>query len=147
MTGFAKGSLATLLALLLVACGRNVGSVPFTRAGTNSATLPLAAGKVAFWTDIDVAYEGTATLGYEIELSQAGRRVATASCDALGKKSVELGWVSIERMDFHSHRGTGKMLCGATLASAGPTVVQAVLILGGHPLSATINRADLVVKQ
>jgi len=39
------------------------------------------------------------------------------------------------------------MSCAATLAKAGPTVVRATLAFGVRPLTATINRADLVVKQ
>ena len=139
--------LTALLAVSLAACGRQVGSVPFSSEGTKSTTLPLAAGSVAFWTDLDVAYEGPATLHYQIELSQAGRHVATANCDPLGKKSVELGWVDIARASFRSQRGHGKMLCGASLAKGGPTVVEATLAFGVQPLTATINRADLVVKQ
>jgi len=135
------------LAVSLVACGRQVGRVPFSSEGTKSTTLPLAAGNVAFWTDLDVAYEGPATLSYQIELSQAGHQVATASCDPLGKKSVELGWVNIARSSFRSQRGHGKMLCGASLAKGGPTVVAATLAFSAPPLTATINRADLVVKQ
>lgn len=147
MTAFDRILLTALLALPLVACGRQVGSVPFSSEGTKSTTLSLAAGSVAFWTDLDLAYEGPATLSYQIELLQAGRRVATASCDPLGKKTVELGWVNIEHDAFRSQRGHGKMLCEATLPKAGSTVVQAALAFGVQPPSATIKRADLIVKQ
>ena len=136
-----------LLALSIAACGRQVGSVPFSDEGTKSATLPLTAGSVAFWTDLDVAYEGSGTLSYRIELSQAGRTVATTTCDPLGKMSVQLGWLDIQRGASHSSSGHGKMLCGATLAKGGPTLVQATLAFGVRPLTATIKQADLVVKQ
>ncbi|MEI9937649.1 MAG: hypothetical protein WDO69_10560 [Pseudomonadota bacterium] len=136
-----------LTALSLVACDREVARLTFTSEGTQSATLSLAAGDVAFWTDLDVAYEGSAALGYQVELSQAGHRVATASCDPLGKMSVQLVWVDVERGAFHSRRGEGKMLCAATLPKAGPTLIQATLAFAVHPRTATINRADLVVKQ
>lgn len=142
-----RALVTALLAVSLAACGRQVGSVPFSSAGTKSTTLPLAAGRVAFWTDLDVAYDGPATLHYQIELSQAGRHVATANCDPLGMKTVELGWLDITRSSFRSHRGHGKMLCGASLAKGGPTLVEATLAFGVQPLTATINRADLVVKQ
>ncbi|MEI9952163.1 MAG: hypothetical protein WDO74_25045 [Pseudomonadota bacterium] len=45
-------------ALPLVACGHQVGSVPFSSEATKSTTLPLAAGSVAFWTDLDISYAG-----------------------------------------------------------------------------------------
>jgi hypothetical protein len=147
VTALSKALATLLLALPLVACGRKVGSVPFTSEGIKSATLPLAAGNVAFWTDLDVAYEGPAKLSYQIELSQAGRTVATARCNPLGKKSVELGWITVERDPYRSQRGQGKMLCGANLSKGGPTVVKAALVFDLHPWSATITRADLVVKQ
>ncbi|HYQ26873.1 MAG TPA: hypothetical protein VER04_06630 [Polyangiaceae bacterium] len=76
-----------------------------------------------------------------------GRTVATTRCDPLGKLSVQLGWVDIQRNALHSASGHGKMSCAATLAKAGPTVVRATLAFGVRPLTATINRADLVVKQ
>jgi len=136
-----------LAALPLLACDRHVGSVPFSSEETKSTTLPLAAGNVAFWTDLDVEYEGSATLSYQIELSQAGRTVATTSCDPLGKMSVQLGWVAIQRNALHSSSGHGKMSCGAKLAKGGPTLVRATLAFGARPLTATINRADLIVKQ
>jgi hypothetical protein len=136
-----------LLASSIVACGRQVGSVPFSGEGTKSATLPLTAGGVAFWTDLDVAYEGSGTLSYRIELSQAGRTIATTTCDPLGKMSVQLGWLDIQRGASHSSSGHGKMLCGATLAKGGSTLVQATLAFGVRPLTATIKQADLVVKQ
>ena len=136
-----------LLALPLAACGRQVGSVPFSGEGTKSATLPLTSGSVAFWTDLDVAYEGPATLSYRIELSQAGRTVASTTCDPLGKMSVQLGWLDIERGASHSSRGHGKMLCGVRLAKGGPTLVEATLAFGVRPLTATIKQADLVLKQ
>ncbi len=136
-----------LLALPLAACGRQIGSVPFSGEATKSATLPLTAGSVAFWTDLDVKYEGSATLSYRIELSQAGLPVATATCDPLGQMSVQLGWLDIEHYASHSRSGQGKMLCEATLAKGGPTVVRATLAFGLRPLTASIKRADLVVKQ
>lgn len=137
----------SLLALTLAACDRQVGSVPFLGEGTQSTTLLLAAGRVAFWTDLELAYEGDATLNYRIELQQAGRRVASATCDALGQKSVQLVWVQAQRGASRSQSGQGKMLCGATLATGGPTVVEATLAFGVRPLTATITRADLILKQ
>ncbi len=143
-----KSFLALALAALpLVACGRQVGSVPFSSEGTKSTTLPLAAGNVAFWTDLDISYQGPATLNYRIELSQAGRSVATTTCDPLGKMSVQLGWLDIQRFASRSQSGHGKMLCAASLAKGGPTVVQATLAFGVRPLTASIKRADLVLEQ
>jgi hypothetical protein len=142
-----KALALAVTAWLLTACDRPVGSVPFASEGTKITTLPLAAGRVAFWTELDIAYEGAATLAYRIELSQAGRNVATATCDPLGKMSVQLGWLDIRRGASHSSSGHGKMSCEATLAKGGPTVVRATLAFGVQPLAATLKRADLVVKQ
>ncbi|HET7544919.1 MAG TPA: hypothetical protein VFK05_33870 [Polyangiaceae bacterium] len=121
--------------------------MPFSGEGTKSTTLPLAAGRVTFWTDLDLAYEGPATLGYRIELSQAGRTVATANCDSLDHFALKLGWLDIEHGASHSSRGRARMQCAASLATGGPTLVKATLAFGVRPLSATFKQADLLLKQ
>lgn len=144
-----RGRLLALLfsALPLVACGRQVGSVPFSGEGTKSTTVALAAGPIAFWTDLDLAYEGPATLGYRIELSRAGRTLAIANCDSLEQLELKVGWLSIARGRSHSSSGRAKMRCSASLPTAGPTQVKATLAFGVRPATAALRRADLLLKQ
>ena len=145
---FAKnGLLLGLGLLLLVGCGKEVGRVPFSAEATASAPLQLAAGDVAFWTDLDIAYDGDASLEYRIDLLQGGASAATAVCDPLGQMNIKLGWVETHLGASSSRRGSGKMTCGATLAKAGPTIVQATLAFGVRPTAFALERADLVVKQ
>lgn len=134
-------------ALLLFGCGKELGRLPFSGEGSKAAVTTLAAGNVAFWTDVDVEYEGSATLDYRIGLVQGGRRVATTVCNSLGPMSTKLGWVEVDRGALHSRTGKGKMSCSATLLTGGPTTVEASLVFSVRPLRATIAKADLVVKQ
>lgn len=136
-----------LSALLLAGCGKELGRVPFSGESTRSAAIVLRAGRVAFWTDIDIAFNGSATLQYRVALMQGGTRVATALCDAFGPMSTKLRWVEVDYGSTHSRSGQGKMACSVTLPKGGPTTVEASLAFGVRPLSATISRADLVVKQ
>jgi hypothetical protein len=142
-----KVGAVALVALSLVGCGKEIGRVPFSSEGTNSASLPLSSGEVAFWTDLDVAYEGAAALKYRIELLQGGSSVATAECDPLGKLPIEIGWVEVRRGAATSRKGRGKMVCSATLPKAGPTTVEATLVFDVRPATLRLNKADLVVKQ
>ncbi|HYQ42544.1 MAG TPA: hypothetical protein VER11_11270 [Polyangiaceae bacterium] len=134
-------------ALVLAACGTEVGRVGFSGEGSSSVTTPLKAGEVDFWTDLDIQFEGNAELHYQVALMQGGSRVATAVCDVLAPKSGKLLWIEIDRGPLHSRRGAGQMPCSATLPKSGPTTVEATLAFGVRPLRVTLRRADLVVKQ
>ena len=135
------------LSLLLSSCGKEVGRVPFTSEASNSATTVLTAGRVAFWTDIDMQYAGNAELEYRIALVQGGIPVTTAVCHPLGHLSTKFSWVEVDIGSSHSRSGRGKMDCSATLGTAGPTTVAATLAFTVRPLRVTIGKADLVVKQ
>jgi hypothetical protein len=136
-----------LLAVASVGCGKEAGRLPFTGEGVQSASVELAAGEVAFWTDLDVQYDGAATLAYTITLSQGGAPVATAACNPLGRLPVKMGWVETNVNGAQSRKGSGKMECSATLAKGGPTTVQATLAFAQRPATVTLNKADLVLKQ
>lgn len=140
-------AVAVLSACLLMGCGKEVGRVPFTGEGTKAVTMPLQAGDVAFWTDIDVKYEGDAELRYRVDLLQGGSGVATAECQALGPITMKVLWVETQFGASRSRSGNGRMTCSAQLARSGPTVVQTTLDFTTRPISVTLNKADLVVKQ
>lgn len=139
--------LVVVLSLLLAGCGKEAGRVPFAAEGTQAVTMPLDAGEVAFWTDIDVKCEGAAALTYRVDLLQGGSAVANAECQALGPMSIKMGWVETQFGASRSRSGSGKMACTAKLAKSGPTVVQATLGFDARPISFTLSKADLVVKQ
>jgi hypothetical protein len=139
--------LLALAGLALLSCGKEVGRVPFTTVGIASATAPVGAGDVTFWTDIDMEYEGDAALAYRIDLSQGGAHVASATCDPLGHLPVKTSWVETNLGGSHSRRGTGEMSCNATLPAGGPTLVQVTLAFSRKPASYTLRKADLILKQ
>lgn len=131
----------------LLGCGKEAGRVPFGAEGAQSSAMSLNAGDVAFWTDIDVDYEGDGTLAYAVDLVQDGASVAKATCDPLAKHSVRTGWVETNFGNSHSRKGSGKMACDVKLAKGGPTTVNVKLAFGQKPTKVTLRKADLVVKQ
>lgn len=140
--------IAFVLALApLLACGKEAGRVPFGAAGTNDATMTLKAGEVDFWTDIDLSWDGAATLDYQVTLEQGGKTVATATCDPFGQLHVKQMWAETNIGSSHSRHGRGKMSCSTSLPSGGPTTVKATLAWGTKPSTETLRKADLVVKQ
>lgn len=139
--------IAALSVWFLAGCGKEMGRVPFAGEDTKIVTMPLAAGDVAFWTDIDVKYEGGAALTYRVDLVQGGSSVATTECEALGPMSMKVGWIETQFGASRSRSGNGKMACGVHLPKGGPTTVQATLDFSARPSSVTLNKADLVVKQ
>ena len=135
------------LVALVAGCGKEAGRVPFAGEGTKATTLQLGAGDVAFWTDLDLKYEGPAALVYRVELQQGGASVATAVCDPLANLNLKLGWVETQLGGSHSVSGSGKMSCSANLAKAGLTTIQTTLEFTTRPATLTLTKADLVVKQ
>lgn len=136
------------LGLSAVACGKEAGRVPFTAEGAKDATFDLKAGDVAFWTDIDLSFEGNEGLVYKIDLMQNGANVGTTTCNPLGNLPVKTGWVSTDIGNKHSRSGSGKMPCDVKLAAGGATAVKATLAWTPKaPATASMKKADLVVKQ
>lgn len=135
------------LSLFVAGCGKEQGRVHFSGEGSNSAAMVLNAGRVAFWSDITVGYTGSARLEYHIALLQGGSAVATAVCNPLDGLNVQMRWVQIDSGNAHSRSGNGKMDCRALLPKGGSTTVQATLAFAVRPLTASITKADLVVKQ
>lgn len=139
--------LATLALALLSGCGKEVGRVPFAAEGKATGKATLAAGEVAFWTDIDLEYEGDAALGYEVELRQGGAKIADAKCDALGRFTTKTMWTESHLGSSHKRRGNGKMACKASVPAAGETEIAATLSFSQKPTSVTLRKADLVLRQ
>jgi hypothetical protein len=131
----------------LLSCGKELCRVPFAAEGAATATATLAQGQVAFWTDLDLDYEGDASLLYQIQLVQAGTTVATATCNPLGELPVRSSWVETNIGSKHSRRGDAKMECSTKLRAGGPTTVKVSLAFARKPISAELRKADLVLKQ
>lgn len=130
----------------LAGCGREVGRLPFSAEGKEAATMSLQAGEVAFWTDVDLKYEGAAEATYSIELEQAGSSVGKVQCDPL-TPDVKLRWMETRFADSRSLSGWGRMRCEARIAKPGPTTVRATLAFTTVPHTLSFRKADLVLKQ
>lgn len=140
--------IVTILALVfLTGCGKEIGRVPFSSPGIGAATMTLKAGDVDFWTDIDIAYDGSSVLTYEVTLEQGGASVATTSCNPLGPLHVKTMWAETNLGSSHTRKGLGKMSCSVSIPSGGATTVKATLAWGAMPTAPTLTKADLVVKQ
>lgn len=135
------------LSFSLFACGKEEARIPFTAEGPGQTTANLKAGDVAFWTDIDVSFEGDASLVYKIDLIQNDKTVASATCNPFGQMPVKSSWVETNAGDKHSRSGNGKMACEAKLAAAGPTTIKATLWWSHKPATLAFKKADLVIKQ
>jgi hypothetical protein len=135
------------VAFSLAGCGTEVGRIPFSGEGTGAATVTLKAGEVAFWTDIDIRYEGSTSLTYDVTLSQGGSVVARTKCDPLGRIPAKTSWTETNLGSSHTRHGNGEMTCAATLPHGGPTAVDATLAFAPKPSSVSLAKADLVLRQ
>ncbi len=129
---------------LLAGCGTEMGRIPFSAPGTGTATVTLQAGEVAFWTDIDAEYHDDSSLPYTVQLEQGGAKVASATCNPLGRIHIKTVWVETNLGNKRSRSGMGKMGCSVSLAKGGPTTVNVTL---GPAKDITVKKADLVLKQ
>ena len=139
--------LIILFVLACAACGSEKGRVPFASEGAAEGTFDLKQGDVAFWTDLDIEYEGDGALAYDIELVQGGATVAKAKCNPLGHMSVKTSWTETNLGSKHTRHGNGKMDCAASVPKGGATTVRAKLAFAPKPGSVTLKKADLVLKQ
>lgn len=135
------------LLLSVTACGKEEARIPFTAEGPGQATASMKAGDIAFWTDIDVSFEGNAGLVYKIDVVQNNQTVASTTCNPFGQIPVKTTWVETNAGDKHSRSGNGKMACDAKLAAAGDTTIKATLSWSQKPATVAFKKADLVIKQ
>jgi hypothetical protein len=131
----------------LTACGKELGRVTFTAPGTSTATVPLSAGSLGFWTDLDVEWQGDASLVYTIDFEQGGSKLMTMTCNPLGPIHVKQSWTETNLGASHSRHGLGKMECSANAPAVGATNVKATLAWMKKPASVTLKKADLVIKE
>lgn len=136
-----------LAVLACAACGSEKGRVAFTGEGASEATVDLKDADVAFWTDIDLEWQGTAELGYDVELVQGGTTVGKTTCNPLGHLSVKTSWTETNLGSAHSRHGMGKMDCTVSLPKGGATTVRAKLAFSEKRGTITLRKADLVLKQ
>jgi hypothetical protein len=135
-------SLLPLLAVLLAACGTEVGRVPLAGPGSGTAKVTLKAGEVAFWTDLDVEWDGSLGARYDVTLTSGGQTL-TASCNPTDV-TARLNSVRNTTGSKSAFRYEGKMKCDVT-APEGDAVLTATLSVGNA--TAMFKKSDLVVKQ
>ena len=134
---------ALLFLVALSGCGKEVGRVGFTEAGSSEEKMHLDAKEVDFWTDLDVEWEGSASGRYDIEILKKDEKVASTTCNLLGNPKIKMSWVETNIGDKHKRRGRGKLDCSVSISSAGDYTVKVKL----KASDLTLRKADLVVKQ
>jgi len=98
-----------IAALLLPGCAKEVGRVPFAGEGSSGTFATLKAGRVDFWTDMNIEYDGSAELDYRIELFQDGKPVATAVCNSLEHLRTKLVWLERDRGSTQKWQGRDEL--------------------------------------
>jgi hypothetical protein len=142
-----RHAVPVVLLLALAGCGKEAGRIRLPGEGSGAVEIPLEAGEVDFWTDLDITYEGDATMQYRVELFQKGYAAGTAACNPLGHLPTKTSWVETNVGQSHSRRGSGKMECSTTITSGGPTLIKTTLAFSKKPTAVTLKKADLVIKQ
>jgi hypothetical protein len=143
------GALAgvALVSLLSAGCGKEVGRVPFAAVGSADATVTASSGELIFWTDLDLEWEGEATLSYSVKVEQDGKEVGKSLCYPLAKAKVRTMWTETNVGSKHTRKGNARMECNVKLEKGGSTVIKTTLAFGDKPIKIDLRKADLVVKQ
>jgi hypothetical protein len=130
------------MAVWLAACGTEAGRVPLAGPGSGTTKLTLKAGEVAFWTDLDVEWEGSLAARYDVTLASGGQTL-TATCNPTDV-TARLNSTRNTTGNKSAFRYEGKMKCDVT-APGGDAVLTATLSVGNA--TAMFKKSDLVVKQ
>lgn len=134
-------------ALLLSACGKEIGRIPLHGEGHGDTAVQVTAGKaLALWTVLDVKYKGALVAQYDVELVQDGAVVAKALCNPLDV-STKINSTQTTFGDDHSISWNAKMRCQLMPTRSGPATVRAKLAFAQRPASLTVSDISLVVKE
>lgn len=120
-----------------------VGRVPITAPGTHSTSVYVTAAPLALWTDIDVEWEGNASMDYTVQVTQDGTVLSEGTCDPLdvnlttNARSTDIG-------SRHTRSHQGLLGCTVATPAEGLVDVSVTLSVKGKP---TIRSADVYLKQ
>jgi hypothetical protein len=139
---FARG---VALVFLLASCGSTIGQIPFSGEGEGQTVVQVRAGELRFWTELDAQFRGEMHAQYDVELTQDGAVVGTATCHPLqlGPSRV----CSKRILVGETHVVHCRMACNVVMSRPGPTLVRARFSIASRPADLRLSRANLVVKQ
>ena len=147
---------ASILTLLSYSCsallGEEVARLPINQVSTDDdnliimeTTLSLKQGEeIAFWSDIDIAYEGPVALRFRIEILIDGQSIDTFEIDPTDK-NITMGEVKTTVMDKTNWSFTGKNY-DILIEESGEYTFKAFLVASENP-SLVIDKAELVIKK
>jgi len=140
-------SFLTLVSVLgLAACGQEVGRVSCEQGTAKTSEFEIEGAKpAAFWTDLDVEYDGNPEMYYEIEVELDGEVVAERTCHALDV-NTKINSVTSDMGNHHTRRWQGKMKCEPfELEDTATVKITSIFDVKGE--GAAVSGCDLVVKQ
>ena len=120
-----------------------VGRVPITAPGTHSTSAYVTAAPLALWTDLDVEWEGDASMDYVVQVTQDGSVLSDGSCNpmdvnlTMNARSTDIG-------DRHTRIHQGLLHCTVDTPAEGLVEVSVTLSVQGKPI---IRSADVYLRQ
>jgi hypothetical protein len=100
--------------------------------------------KVEFWTDLDVSYQGNASLIYEIEIKDGTKTIGELNCDAF---DVNLKMFATETAvnDRHNVNYQGKLHGFFMLRNSRIVLIRVIPVINGNYTA--LRKFDLIIKQ
>lgn len=145
----------SLLLIFLIGCsaitGEEVARLPINEISTENnlvvkeVSLDLKKDEeIAFWSDIDMEYEGDASLRFRVEVLKNGEDFGGFEIDPTDK-SMTLGEVRTTIMDKTDWSFSGKN-SEVKIEEDGKYTFKAILVSSDNP-SLKIEKAELVIKK
>lgn len=151
-----KKLIITIIApLLLLGCsgltGEEIARLEINKLSTQGnfiakeATLELKQGdELSFWSDIDIAYEGDATLKFKVKIFKNKTIVSEFEIDPT-KKNITIGEVKTAVMGKTKWSFTGKNH-EFVIEEDGTYSITSILVASKNP-SLKVDKAELVIKK
>lgn len=145
----------SLLLIFLIGCsaitGEEVARLPINEVSTENNLIVKEVSlnlkkdeEIAFWSDIDVEYEGEASLRFRVEVLKNGEDFGGFEIDPTDK-SITLGEVRTTIMDKTDWSFSGKN-SELKIEEDGKYTFKAILVSSDNP-SLKIEKAELVIKK
>lgn len=120
-----------------------VGRVLITAPGTQSTSVYVTAAPLALWTDLNVEWEGDASMDYVVQVTQDGTVLSDGSCSPLDV-NLTMNARSTDIGDRHTRIHQGLLHCTVDTPAEGLVDVSVTLNVQGRP---NILSADVYLRQ
>lgn len=142
--------------ILLIGCealtGKEIARLPVNQISLDTthlfikeATLDLKNGdKINIWSDMDIEYDGDASLRFKIEIQKNGHNLGVLTIDPM-KKNITLGEIKTTLNNKTNWSFSGKN-SEFNIDGDGTYKFRAILISSGNP-TLKIKKAEVVFKK